>query len=173
MNSASLCSLAGRYDNPIPTRFLAPIDCLKIPAQTTVTRNIVQYLNTVIHTIERKPDKNTLMLVCCYSQWQAIRPFIICNCNCNLICKSFRFEIESIEWVNKDGQAFSPLYDLPFSPTPSSLSTHRKIEKERQLADGKGEEGAGKEPNHRTAREAWPSNFETSRAQDKTSPLPW
>jgi hypothetical protein len=21
-----------RYDNPIPTRFLAPIDCLKIPA---------------------------------------------------------------------------------------------------------------------------------------------
>ncbi len=32
MNSASLCSLAGRYDNPIPTRFLAPIDCLKISA---------------------------------------------------------------------------------------------------------------------------------------------
>jgi hypothetical protein len=22
-----------QYDNPIPTRFLAPIDCLKIPAQ--------------------------------------------------------------------------------------------------------------------------------------------
>jgi hypothetical protein len=31
-NSARLCSLAGRYDNPIPSRFLAPIDCLKIPA---------------------------------------------------------------------------------------------------------------------------------------------
>jgi hypothetical protein len=30
--SASLCSLAGRYDNSIPTRFLAPIECLKIPA---------------------------------------------------------------------------------------------------------------------------------------------
>jgi hypothetical protein len=29
---ASLCSLAGRYDNPIPTRYLAPIDCLRIPA---------------------------------------------------------------------------------------------------------------------------------------------
>jgi hypothetical protein len=25
--------LAGRYDNPIPTRFLAPIDCYKIPAR--------------------------------------------------------------------------------------------------------------------------------------------
>jgi hypothetical protein len=35
MNSASLCSLAGRYDNPIPPRFLSPIDCLKIPAQAT------------------------------------------------------------------------------------------------------------------------------------------
>ncbi len=32
VNSARLCSLAGRYDNPIPTRFLAPIDCLKIAA---------------------------------------------------------------------------------------------------------------------------------------------
>jgi hypothetical protein len=35
MNSASLCSLAGRYDNPIPPRFLAPIDSLKIPALIT------------------------------------------------------------------------------------------------------------------------------------------
>jgi hypothetical protein len=33
MNSASLFSLAGRYDSPIPTRLLVPIDCLKIPAQ--------------------------------------------------------------------------------------------------------------------------------------------
>ncbi len=33
MNSASLCSLAGRYDNPLPPRFLAPIDSLKIPAR--------------------------------------------------------------------------------------------------------------------------------------------
>ncbi len=27
-----LCSPAGRYNNPIPAWFLAPIDCLKIPA---------------------------------------------------------------------------------------------------------------------------------------------
>ncbi len=33
INSACLCSLAGRYDNPIPPRFLAPKDCLKFPAQ--------------------------------------------------------------------------------------------------------------------------------------------
>ncbi len=36
MNTASLCGLAGRYDNPFPTRFLAPIDCLKIPAQESM-----------------------------------------------------------------------------------------------------------------------------------------
>jgi hypothetical protein len=33
INSVRLCSLAGQYDNPIPTWFLAPIDFLKIPAQ--------------------------------------------------------------------------------------------------------------------------------------------
>ncbi len=33
MNSASLCSLAGRYDNPVPLRYLGPIISLKIPAQ--------------------------------------------------------------------------------------------------------------------------------------------
>jgi hypothetical protein len=36
MNSASLCSMAGLYDNPIPPRFLAPIYFLKIPAQFTL-----------------------------------------------------------------------------------------------------------------------------------------
>ena len=35
-DSASLCSLAGRYNNPIPTRFLAPIDCSTIPAQVSL-----------------------------------------------------------------------------------------------------------------------------------------
>ncbi len=37
IDSASLSSLAGRYDNPIPTRFLAPIDCSKIPALPSVS----------------------------------------------------------------------------------------------------------------------------------------
>ncbi len=32
-NSARLCSLAGHYDNPISSRSLATIDCLKISAQ--------------------------------------------------------------------------------------------------------------------------------------------
>ena len=40
MNSASLCSLAGRYDNPIPTRCLAPIDFLKIPALIKISEDV-------------------------------------------------------------------------------------------------------------------------------------
>jgi hypothetical protein len=32
IDSARLCSLAGWYDNPIPTQFLALIDCSKTPA---------------------------------------------------------------------------------------------------------------------------------------------
>ncbi len=31
--SPNLYNVAGQYDNPIPTRFLTPIDCLKILAQ--------------------------------------------------------------------------------------------------------------------------------------------
>jgi hypothetical protein len=37
INSASLCSLAGRYDNPIPSRCLAPIEFLQIPALDFLT----------------------------------------------------------------------------------------------------------------------------------------
>jgi hypothetical protein len=40
MNSASLCSLAGRYENPIPPRCLAPIDFLKIPALLNQTHSL-------------------------------------------------------------------------------------------------------------------------------------
>ncbi len=37
IDSVSLCSLVGQYDNPIPTLFLALIDCSKIPARITVS----------------------------------------------------------------------------------------------------------------------------------------
>jgi hypothetical protein len=35
-----LCSLAGRYDNPIPTRFLAPVYCLKILSKAQGVKGI-------------------------------------------------------------------------------------------------------------------------------------
>jgi hypothetical protein len=40
-DSASLCNLAGRYNNPIPPRFIA-IDCLKIPAQHCMEANSIR-----------------------------------------------------------------------------------------------------------------------------------
>jgi hypothetical protein len=40
ISSAILCSLAGRYDNPIPTRFLAPsIDTASNPVPTVTQEN--------------------------------------------------------------------------------------------------------------------------------------
>jgi hypothetical protein len=45
INFASLCSLAGRYDKLIPTRFLAPIEYLKIQALFAYTRGIMQSPN--------------------------------------------------------------------------------------------------------------------------------
>jgi hypothetical protein len=50
-NSARLCSLAGRYDNPIPTRFLAPIDCLKIPALNASHNNPLRIDLTTFNTL--------------------------------------------------------------------------------------------------------------------------
>jgi hypothetical protein len=41
-------SLASRYDNPFPSRFLSAIDCLKIPAQS---RELVTFLLS----FEKKP----------------------------------------------------------------------------------------------------------------------
>jgi hypothetical protein len=51
INYASLSSLTGRDYNPIPTRFLAPIDCLKIPAQSRKdgTTTEPEILPTLVH----------------------------------------------------------------------------------------------------------------------------
>ncbi len=66
-------------------------------------------------------------------------------------------EAESREWFT-EGQTFSRSYDLasrPISPPLPSVSrpaTHRKTDKDRQVADGRGRHGVGEEPNHSTAR---------------------
>jgi hypothetical protein len=41
ISSASICNLADRYDNPIPTLFLASKDCLKIPAEDILSSPLV------------------------------------------------------------------------------------------------------------------------------------
>ncbi len=47
INSASLCSLAGRYNKPIPTQCLAPIDFLNIPAQDC------KFLISIVRTVKK------------------------------------------------------------------------------------------------------------------------
>ncbi len=60
INSASLYSLAGRYENPIPPRCLAPIDFLKIPAQTTArlpfASCVIQVRGTITDEATRSPS---------------------------------------------------------------------------------------------------------------------
>jgi hypothetical protein len=53
MNSASLFSLAGWYDNPIPLRFLAPIDSLKIPALERSGNNLEGTVTEKTSVLER------------------------------------------------------------------------------------------------------------------------
>jgi hypothetical protein len=46
-------TVAGRYENPIPSRFLAPIDCSKIPAQLWFTFPVCTYnlYQTLVHLV--------------------------------------------------------------------------------------------------------------------------
>jgi hypothetical protein len=59
INSASLCSLAGRYDNPIPSRCLAPIEFLKIPAHSSIPSTHCHkfpiYSSTTVHQPDMYP----------------------------------------------------------------------------------------------------------------------
>jgi hypothetical protein len=57
-NSASLCSLAGRYDYTIPNQFLAPIECLNfqepsrnrvlVPARQTIQPEEIDNLESIL-----------------------------------------------------------------------------------------------------------------------------
>ncbi len=49
IDSANLCSQAGRYDNPIPYRFLAPIDCSKILAQVNLGFGVFIVIWSMVH----------------------------------------------------------------------------------------------------------------------------
>jgi hypothetical protein len=53
-NSARLCRLAGRYDNPMPTRFLSPIDCLKISALSSNEQYRTAFSHIQSDTVPRK-----------------------------------------------------------------------------------------------------------------------
>jgi hypothetical protein len=68
MSSASLCSLAYRYDNPIPTRFLAPIDCLEIPAPVDPQnkyRRIWSRSWLIQHLVKGTVSQDSYFLRCC------------------------------------------------------------------------------------------------------------
>jgi hypothetical protein len=56
-NSASLCSLAGQYDNPIPPRFLAPTDRSKIPALVLMNAYSDSYPGVPLSVRKKHPDE--------------------------------------------------------------------------------------------------------------------
>jgi hypothetical protein len=73
MNSASLCSLAGRYDNPIPPRFLAPIDSLKIPALKEAQSQLASYpFGERFRSPNRKSGGCRLESPCADQKWKTL-----------------------------------------------------------------------------------------------------
>jgi hypothetical protein len=61
MISTSLCSLAGRYDNPIPPRFLAPVDSLKIPALNSSIHSFFQSFQNILGSVCSEVSANNCM----------------------------------------------------------------------------------------------------------------
>jgi hypothetical protein len=49
---SSLCSLPGRYDNPVPTRFLSPIDCYKKILAVTVGKTVLNKTSNTLMVID-------------------------------------------------------------------------------------------------------------------------
>ncbi len=58
----NLCRPAGRYDNPIPTRFRAPCECLKFPAQASILQNrfLVRIVELIIRMGEGDPRTKSI-----------------------------------------------------------------------------------------------------------------
>ncbi len=93
IDSAILYALAGRYDNPIPTRLLAPIDCYKSPALSTPITPKVLYCTVYVVLILALP----LSLRCrvyrtvyciftaCKMQISVARLFITYSCQLNSV----------------------------------------------------------------------------------------
>ncbi len=106
MNSASLCSMAGLYFNPIPTRFLAPIDCLKIPAQVSYKKNCVQmpyceFLWGEIDTHSHLPGLGTSMHVNLNIEELNFKFYIANNLNFFVSVRSHRAHLAP--WRNQVG----------------------------------------------------------------------
>jgi hypothetical protein len=73
MNSASLCSLAGRYDNSFPPRFLAPIGSLKFPA-LVIGINITTLEFTVFYFEYEEPTYSIAILP--DSSWRNVEDWL-------------------------------------------------------------------------------------------------
>ncbi len=74
MNSANLCSLAGRYDNPLLPRFLVPIDSLKIPARD-FWQSVPNFWNFLVSGRSQKTDQAKalpMFLVICSSWFKIV-----------------------------------------------------------------------------------------------------
>jgi hypothetical protein len=114
MNSASLCSLAGRYENPFPPRCLAPIDFLKIPAQqysslfpTVLPYSFIPRHLFAVHGLFIAANTSHLFAVC--RLFIAVKTIIICL---------LFFGSAQLEW----GHLVNPQLCLVFLPFPAPVA---------------------------------------------------
>jgi len=161
MNSASLCSLAGRYENPIPPRCLAPIDFLKIPALKPPFLNLPESIS--IATLPPfGPIEGQKWFDHISSQWEYQKnrfafisfgkiQFFLPPCIWNLPFMSYRLRlrllktsvfmmysnswVSRLRWLKMESSAYThpgPFY-VPSSKYPSWLANRTKKGLNRKL----------------------------------------
>ncbi len=84
IDSTSLCSLGSQYNNPIPTRFLSPIDCYKIPPQYNVVQSRLECPRnkTKKISVRNETNQNKICFGCilvCFVK-QKTKNFVLFRC---------------------------------------------------------------------------------------------
>jgi hypothetical protein len=119
ISSARICSPAGRYDNPFPTRFLTPIDCLKIPAQFSYIFPLLFFL-----LYPFMPFHSTCLLLC---SLRVRNYFLLCSTLFSLLSVNFSpvFPLIPSRPLVAHSSALFPLSSLiPFFQPFISLLVH-------------------------------------------------
>ncbi len=122
IGSASLCNTAGQHNNPIPTRFLAPVDCSKIPALDYIPLFYMYQFSTVVHWCQwakglcsainevnlqgLKQYAVSFVQHCVGIEWNYIR---------KSVCRPREETCPEFNWISE--QKYFPSYHLSFSTT--------------------------------------------------------
>jgi len=107
INSARPGSLACRYDNPIPTRLLVPIDCFKIPALQSYRRGPALPVGLILgsRTLNSAAKMPSLRYKCLHASCSIVYGTVFsqaCRKSIDRLCQFHKFLLKMLKIFLKD-----------------------------------------------------------------------